>query len=105
MRDMVMVPVSLKIAAAHPSRNPTPEELTTAFQNTPGGPLIQGLGYGVPFFALVGLALAIVSLVQSRTNNWRGWVALAICGGAALCLCGMFVLVVLVSAAGGVHLG
>ncbi len=102
---IMVLPVSLKIAAAHPGRNPTPEDVTTALQNTPSGPLIQGLGCGVPFFALVGLALSIVSLVQSRTNNWRGWVALAICGGAALCLCGMIVLVVLISAAGGIKPG
>jgi DNA-directed RNA polymerase subunit RPC12/RpoP len=95
----------LKLAGTHPRGSLTFEDVTKEMQNMPGAPLITGLDCGVGFFALVGLVLAIVSLTQSRTRSWQGWVALGICGGAVLCLCGMLVLTLVAFAGGGVHLG
>ena len=42
---------------------------------------------GALFFACVGLALGITSLVQSRRNNWRGVLSVVLCGLFMLCLC------------------
>jgi DNA-directed RNA polymerase subunit RPC12/RpoP len=39
------------------------------------------------FTALVGVALAITSLVQSRRGNWQAIVSLVICGFFVLCVC------------------
>lgn len=51
-------------------------------------PLYLAFAYGSAFFALVGLVVAIVSLKQSTQSNWRGIVALIICGLWVLCFCG-----------------
>lgn len=56
---------------------------------------------GAMFFALVGTILALVSLTQAARRNWRGIVALAICGSFLLCNCG----VALSSLGGGLGAG
>lgn len=51
-----------------------------------------GLGCGSEFFAVVGLALSIASVVYSRKRNWPGIVSLIVCGLFVLCFCGGLVL-------------
>jgi hypothetical protein len=56
--------------------------------------------YGGLFFALVGLVLGIASLTQSVSGNWRGLVAVIVCGLFFLCICAGVVMML----AGGLRL-
>lgn len=74
----------------------TPERLTQrqteaveqAMQELQSKPVFMVISCGAELFAVIGLALAITSLVQSRRRNWRGVVGVVICGLFVLCICG-----------------
>jgi len=66
---------------------PTPAEIADLQQRAAQDPWVVGPQYGAIFFALVGVVLAIVSLTQGISGNWRGLTAGIICGLFFLCLC------------------
>jgi DNA-directed RNA polymerase subunit RPC12/RpoP len=92
----------LHAASRTPNRIQSFEQMAREFQNSPGAGWVAGGECGLVFFALLGTVLAIVSLSQSRTANWRGWTAVVVCGGALLCFCGIFLLGAALFALGGV---
>jgi DNA-directed RNA polymerase subunit RPC12/RpoP len=67
---------------------PTASEMGDLQLQAAKDPLVVGPTLGAVFFALVGLVLAIVSLAQARSGNWRGLTAAIICGLFLLCYCG-----------------
>jgi len=50
-------------------------------------PAIQGLSIAAFVAALVGLTFGVVSVSQARAGNWRGWLALVVCGAYVVCNC------------------
>jgi hypothetical protein len=67
---------------------PTPADITELQQQAAKDPWVVGTQLGATGFALVGLVLAIASLVQATAGNWRGLTAGIVCGLFFLCLCG-----------------
>ncbi|MFH1746037.1 MAG: hypothetical protein ABIG44_03220 [Planctomycetota bacterium] len=59
----------------------------TAIKDLQGKPWYMIMGCGAELFVVLGLALSITSLVQSRRRNWRAIVGLVICGVFVLCIC------------------
>lgn len=59
-----------------------------AMQELAREPLFLAPMIGSMFFGVVGVALAITSLVQSTQGNWRGIVSLILCGLYVICICG-----------------
>jgi hypothetical protein len=78
-----------------PSQPLTPAEMSEMMQDSSAGPWNAALSLGVALFSIVGLALAVASLNQSRRENWRGFVAVFICGGLCLCFCGGILVTIL----------
>jgi hypothetical protein len=70
-------------ATSQPSLNELSEELARQHPGLAAGPL------GAMFFAVVGLALGITSIRQTARGNWRGIVAVVLCGLFVLCFCGI----------------
>jgi hypothetical protein len=71
---------------ADTASQPSLEEMSEQVVKHPwlvAGPLASML------FAVVGLALGITSVKQTTRGNWRGIVALVICGLFVLCFCGI----------------
>lgn len=85
----------------NPGSQPSQERMEELADQIGTAPLFAGASWGMPFFALVGVVLAIVSLTQSRVANWRAIVSLVVCGLFTLCTCGG----VLLAAAGMVGAG
>ncbi len=71
----------------HPGSQPSSQRIAEIQREIGSSPWIMAANIGMVFFSLAGLALAIVSLTQSRQNNWRAIVSLVFCGLAALCIC------------------
>jgi hypothetical protein len=68
------------------------QKLSEDLQHMPAAPFLAGAQCGFLFFAVAGLALGIVSVIQSRSGNWRGWVGLSVSGFFVLCTCGLLIL-------------
>lgn len=83
-------------AGFNPTSAPSREALQQIQQR--GDALATGLQLGWLFFAVVGLALGIASIVQH--GNWRGIVGIVVCGLFMLCFCGSTLLAVLVTMGG-----
>ncbi|MBU0639090.1 MAG: hypothetical protein KKB50_09520 [Planctomycetes bacterium] len=95
MMIMLLSLMVTKLAEGSTSQ-PTPEQLariqTELLADLSGNSWYLAGSIGSAFFAVVGLVAAIVSLKQSTQNNWRGIVALILCGLYALCFCGSSIL-------------
>jgi hypothetical protein len=78
------------------------QDIMKQLESTPGVGITNALSCGAMFFSLVGLSLSIVSLVQSRRNNWRGWAGLLLGLTPVICFCGSVVLLAALATAGGV---
>lgn len=74
------------------------KELQAEFQGNPWIATIAGLSCGTFFFSIVGLVLGIVSLVQSRARNWRGWVSVLL--GSVFFGCFCFALIINLASGG-----
>lgn len=83
-------------AGFSPTSAPSRETLQQIQQR--GDALATGLQLGWLFFAVVGLVLGIVSVVQHA--NWRGIVGIVVCGLFILCFCGSTLLAVLMTLGG-----
>ena len=83
-----------------PGSQPSPARMAEIEAKLHANLWVGAVQIGATFFALVGLALGIISLVQSRYNNWRAIVSVVICGLSVLCLCGGTVMAVLASGLG-----
>jgi DNA-directed RNA polymerase subunit RPC12/RpoP len=69
---------------------PTPEQMSDferQLRQVGLDPWVAIPQYGGLFFALAGLVLGIVSLTQGVSGNWRGLVAVIVCGLFFLCIC------------------
>jgi hypothetical protein len=81
-----------KVRSATASQPLSPERFnqvqTEVIQELQAKPWFYALSCGSEFFTVIGLALAIASVVQSRRQNWPGIVALIASGLLALCFCG-----------------
>lgn len=75
-------------AGFSPTSAPSAESWQQLQQRTGGEVVAPGLYFGSLFFAVVGLVLGIVSVVQSV--DWRGILAIVICGLFMLCVCGIY---------------
>ncbi len=85
---LIVMSAMMSYAAKHPNMTSAETQaFLQEFQKHSLFGVFQGLQYGYQFFAIAGTALAVVSLIQWRPGNWRGWVALAVCGLFALCTC------------------
>ena len=73
-------------ADSQPSLDEMSQELAMQHPGLAVGPL------GAMFFAVVGLALGITSVKQTTRGNWRGIVAVVLCGLFAVCFSGANVL-------------
>jgi hypothetical protein len=80
--------IAVRSGKLAPASTPTPADITELQQQAAKDPWVAGPQLGATLFALVGLVLAIASLVQATTGNWRGLTAGIICGLFFLCLCG-----------------
>ena len=70
-----------------PDQKAFTEAAQKEFQASPWIGTIAGLACGTFFFSIVGLVLGIVSLVQSRAGNWRGWVSVLLGSVFFGCFC------------------
>lgn len=66
---------------------PTPEELEPVREEAMRDQWIAASGWGMLFFAVLGIAMGSASLAASRRANWRAYVTLAVCGGFLGCVC------------------
>jgi DNA-directed RNA polymerase subunit RPC12/RpoP len=80
------MPMMAELMPAPGEPAPPMQEQFERVQNLPGSAWVSAAGCGIQFFGVVGLPLAIASLVQSRARSWQGWTGLAICGLAVLCI-------------------
>jgi DNA-directed RNA polymerase subunit RPC12/RpoP len=69
---------------------PTPADMTELQEQMAKDPWFVGPQIGAAFFALVGLPLGIISMVQAPQGNWRGLTTIIICGLFFLCMCAGF---------------
>jgi Na+-transporting methylmalonyl-CoA/oxaloacetate decarboxylase gamma subunit len=72
----------------NPGSQPSPERMAEIQKQFASDRWVGAADIGMAFFALVGVVLAIVSLVQGRRSNWRAVLSLVICGLVVLCVCG-----------------
>lgn len=91
------VALRIGVPTGYPTMSP---EMIEQFQKAPEAPWITMSQCGWGLFAISGTVLAVVSLMQSARGNWRGWTSLAVCGGMLLCICGAFVLGLVLSGGG-----
>lgn len=79
------------LSKVRPGTTPTQAELRQmaeqAIEEMASSGLVVGLRIGAAFFSLVGLALGVTSLAQSRQGNWRGVVSVVVSALGALCAC------------------
>jgi hypothetical protein len=79
----------------NPTSQPSPEEMgraqAAAMQKMLSTPWVKATNLGAAFFAVVGVALGIVSLRAGRRANWKAIVSLVVCGMLAICTCGTLV--------------
>jgi hypothetical protein len=68
------------------------QELAREFQARPEMKWLSAAAWGMLFFAVVGVALGIVSLTQRAAGNWRGWVSTLLCGSVLVCFCLMMMM-------------
>ena len=80
--------VFAKSGFARATSAPSSEQVLKMQQQVAMDPWITGSQIGALFFAVVALALGIVSLNLSRQGNWRGVVGVVISGLFLLCICG-----------------
>lgn len=83
--------IGAKYGTEHPDEDLSLDRMAEVWAESPGAMWVSGAQCGAMVFALVGLALAIVSLTRDRRDNWRGWVALVLCCLPLLCSCFGFV--------------
>jgi len=80
--------------AKHPGATLDRAQIEASQQLMTQQPWIIATQFGGLFFALVGLVLGIVSLVQARAGNWQGMLAVAVCGLFMLCICTVAIIAV-----------
>lgn len=83
-----------KLAQSGLGSQPSLKEVERVMQSTPGMNYVTGASCGALVFGVLGAGLAIASIAQN-SRGWRGWLALAICGGYLLCNCAGAALLVL----------
>jgi len=81
-----------KNAMSDQGKNVTMEEQMSMLENSPAVVWLGVGSCGMLFFGIAGIILGAISLAQDRTANWRGWVAIIVCGGMLLCFGGVAVI-------------
>lgn len=75
-----------KLQATSTPSQPTYADLEKMMRDLPGQSYVAGASCGALFFAVAGLCLGITCLAY-HSQNWRGWMAVLLCGAVVVCNC------------------